>query len=471
MPARQRYRFQRCIDFKTLGGDLLRLLVVGAILVGMSSTAEAQDYVTPSIMAAKEALVRLGYDVGVVDGKWDPKARAAMNDLREKNGLPAAQGFVGSSLELVHRLSPGATAVPHPGILVTDPVLRREFIQSHPRDPQEAFCQGPAGADDELITDVIPEKPIAKVTASADEKLGYMTHDQDWFTPVMHAVMGAHNACIAGDNGYCGHIVELMSKWAGADAMKVGVKQSDFAYEDVSWGANIVLRKFIFAYADARRLIKVDPVTDAAILDWLKRRIDDYQFIKVDHNPPTHSAATRGDNHAMADAMPAMAFGAMVGDRSMMETGFSRYRISLGTMRDDGSLPSETRRGANALHYSNFQIGQLISTQVLAQAQGIDPTGDEAAAGKTVPKAVGFLLDAFEDFDKYTPYAKQEQGSSRPDYKLPWVIPAHFGWLPAYLSLFRQRREHHSATYDIQVRRARLLAGQPGRRKDAAASV
>jgi hypothetical protein len=57
-------------------------------------------------------------------------------------------------------------------------------------------------------------------------------------------------------------------------------------------------------------------------------------------------------------------------------------------------------------------------------------------AENTIPKAVDFLLDAFENFDKYSPYAKEEQGSSRPNYKLPFVIPAHFGWLPAYRALF-----------------------------------
>lgn len=415
---------------------MLRPFVIGLLLSSSISLAQAQDYVVPTVTAAQEALVRLGYDIGDIDGKWGPKARAAMNDLRAKNELPPAKDFVGSSLELVHRVSPGTTTLPHPGILVTDPAKRREFLVSHPRlPPQDDFCQGPKGSDGEFIDDLLNEAPVAEVTASADENLGFMTRDQSWFISVDHATMGAHNACVGGDDRYCKAIVTLMSKWADADAMKLGVRRNTFAYEDVAWAANTVLRTLIFAYADARKLVDVDPVENATILDWLKRRIDDFVWVRDTHGPDI-AGPMRGDNHAMADAMPAMAFGAMVGDGSMLQTGITRLQVSLSSMRDDGSLPAETRRGANALHYSNFQIGQMISAQVVAEAQGINPAGEEAAAGKTIPKAVDFMLDALEDFDKVTPYAKEEQGSSRPDYKLPFVIPAHFGWLPAYMSLF-----------------------------------
>ena len=85
-------------------------------------------YQGATIVAAQEALARLSYDIGKPDGKWSAKTRDALNDLRAKNGLPPADTFTGSSLALIHRLSPGATTLPHPGLIVTDVVARRAFL-------------------------------------------------------------------------------------------------------------------------------------------------------------------------------------------------------------------------------------------------------------------------------------------------------------------------------------------------------
>ena len=112
---------------------MFKILCAGLIALATTSAVGAAGlpYTTATVTAAQEALTRLGYDVGAADGKWGKAARKAMNDLRAKNGLPSADTFTGSSLELVHRLSPGATTLPHPGIVITDPVARRTFIQDN----------------------------------------------------------------------------------------------------------------------------------------------------------------------------------------------------------------------------------------------------------------------------------------------------------------------------------------------------
>jgi hypothetical protein len=171
------------------------------------------------------------------------------------------------------------------------------------------------------------------------------------------------------------------------------------------------------------------------VLDWLKRRIDDYHYVKPSGNKPGTIRYLEASNHALAAMMPALAFGAMIGDRSMMTDAFDTWRTVLGSMRADGSLPTETRRGARALQYTNFQLAQLISTAEVAKAQGIDLYG-EAAPDKSIQKAVQFLLDAYEDFDKVKGYAKVNEGSPSNDYTIPFIIQMHLGWLPTYFARF-----------------------------------
>src|SRR5690606_33037196 len=128
---------------------------------------------------------------------------------------------------------------------------------------------------------------------------------------------GAHNACIAGSDNACQNIVTMMSTWADADAMKPGAKRSSARqFDDISWIGNSLLRNFIFAYADARRLVTIDPGKDAAVLDWLKERVDEYHHVISSGNRPGSTDFSEASNHALANMMPAEAFGAMIGDRS-----------------------------------------------------------------------------------------------------------------------------------------------------------
>lgn len=416
---------------------MLGRIAVGTLVWAVCSAALAQSYEARTVETVQEALVRLGYDPGPIDGQWGGKARAATNALREANGLPPTKELAGSSLELVHRLSPGETTLPHPGILITDPAERRLALPGlNGTDPAYYLCQ-PRVGDGERIEDVIAGGPIAEAKATVSGR-GYITRNDDWFTPIAHAVTGAHNLCIAGNDNACTNITTLMADWAAADALKSGVKRSSVReFDDTSWAANTVLRSLIFAYADARRLTPLSPEGDATVLDWLKRRVDEFHHIEPSGNKAGSIYFAEASNHALANMMPAAAFGAMVGDRSMMEPALERYRLVLSELRPDGSMPTEAKRGARALHYTNFQIGQLLSTAALLQAQQIDPSGPEAADGKTIPRAVSFALDAYENFDLLKPYAKTNEGPGpSEDYTIPYVKPFHLGWVPAYVALF-----------------------------------
>lgn len=413
-------------------GECMRTLLAGLfVLLSLVPALGAAPYEAQTVKAAQEALTRLGFEVGTADGVWGSKTRKALNELREQNGLPPADSLTGSSLALIHRLSPGATTLPHPGTVVIDAVARRAYLTSPNRSiARSQWC--PAEVDDvQPVSELLEHEPIAIIDTAANPDVNYIAHGDDWYTPIMQSMLGAYDMCLAGDDKSCQDITGLMTKWAAADALKPGAKRNNRRWDDISWIGNSLLRNFIFAYADARKLTPVDPVDEATILDWLKRRIDEYHY-NIPSGNEGEVSYTEAGNHALANMMSGMAFGSLVGDRSMMEDAFASWRVAMGYMRDDGSLPTETRRGARALQYSNFHLAQMISVAEVAAAQDIDLYG-EFPAEKSFPKMVEYLLDAYENFDKVTVYSEYNEGSPG-DYHIPYIIQMHFGWIPTYFA-------------------------------------
>lgn len=399
------------------------VLFACGVAAGLAPAVAEPAYQKPTIVAAQEALVRLGYDIGKVDGAWRAKTRDALNELRAKNGLPAAPTFTGSSLALIHKASPGATTLPHPGLLVTDIEARREFLAT-PDATRIRMIWCPASIGRGRPPQSYFANPVATITTAAGAA-GFITQDEDWYSPLLEGLTAAHGQCVAGKDDRCSAIVELLKTWAAADAIKPGAKRGQQAFQDNAWIGNILLRNFILSYASARSLTPVPTEDETLILDWFKRRIDDYHYIKPGNET---------SNHAMAAMTPALVFGALVGDRSMMEPAFGTWRTVLKSMRRDGSLPMETRRGARSLHYTNIQIGQLIGVAKVAESQGIDLY---ATAPNALQKALGFLIDAYQNFDKVSGYAKANFGPGPSnDYTIPYLAEHHFGWLPAYYVRF-----------------------------------
>jgi poly(beta-D-mannuronate) lyase len=385
-------------------------------------------YQAATVKAAQEALTRLGYDVGTPDGAWGPKSRAAMNQLRAQHGLPPADDFVGSSLWLVHRESPGETTLPHPGLLITDLVARKAAIAAEP--PLGFSCAIPVGIG------IRPDwAPTPDTVYPIDSPKGFIEGKDDWYSEINEGLTEAQGKCIAGKAEFCTATITMAKTWAEADALKPGARRNTRGETDVYWISNILLRNLVFAYDVAQTFETVDPATHALILDWLKRRIDDYHYIQRSEGKPGDVMYWPASNHALTRMMPAAIFGALVGDRSMMEPAFERWRIVLSSMRKDGSLPTETRRGARWFHYSSLQIGQLLTVQQLAKAQGIElvPTDPE----DSIPHALSFVVAALGDFSIATKYAKANQGGGESnDYSIPFMRKFHFGFLPAYLTLY-----------------------------------
>ncbi|MBJ3786802.1 alginate lyase family protein [Devosia sediminis] len=410
---------------------MFRFALVAAVFLAVSpALAQAPAYHADTVKAAQEALARLGYDVGTADGAWGPKSRAAMNELRAEHGLPEAEDFVGSSLWLVHRESPGETTLADPGLDLVDLVERRAEVEANPQ--LDALCRMPVGIG--RAPRSVPAPDVVSPIAIPD---GFIADDDDWYSAIQEGLVMAQGQCLAGAAGACRGIVQMATTWAEADALEPGVSRNHEMAEDVYWIANALLRDITFAYSTAIAFEEVEPVAHAHVLDWLKRRIDQYHFARrgPSESRPGDANYFPGSNHAMAHMQPAMAFGAMVGDRTMMQPAFDRWETVLGSMRNDGSLPTETRRGARWLHYSFVQMSQLLATELVAKRHGIELV--PPSENQSVPNLLSFVTAGLADFDLAVPYAKANAGPGpSEDFTVPWVRKFYFGVIPGYRELY-----------------------------------
>ena len=410
--------------------------------------ASVPSYVSPTVLAAEQALVRLGYDIGTPDGKWDKKSNKAMNELRAANGLPSEANFTGSSLALIHRLSPGTDTLPSPGLFVTDVKVRRAELATAPAIVTSQ-CKSIIGQG----TMISFAKPIATIDRFKLTN-GVLRGDDDWFSAYWDTFLGAESDCLAGNDRTCKAIVDYTIKSASTNAFApVHNPPTGQANEDEKWVANVLLRDLIVAYGIARQFAPPSPVDDATVLDWLKRRVDLYHNIVPGSYTIGDRNSAKHNNHGLAHVLSAFVFGVLVGDRAMMQPALETYREILEGIRVDGSIPTETRRGSAWFHYSNVQISQLLMLAEMASAQGIDADNGLADPRFTIPHAVSFLLDGLHDFDIARPYAKaNEQPTFGPASEPPRINGLQISWLPAYIARFGE---------DDNVERMRTMTVDP----------
>lgn len=411
----------------------MRQLLCLLLLIAFADPATAApSYLPATVQAAEEALQRLGYDVGLPDGKWDTKTTKAMNELRAANGLPPAKTLTGSSLALVHRLSPGTMTLAHPGMFVVDAVARRKVL-SEATDLASDHCPAKFG-NGPLLNDV----PLTPVITSIKTVDNHIAEGADWFSAQLESLVAAQGSCLAGNDKMCQAIIDFTEKSAISGALRpkvdppVGPKN-----EDLKWIGNIMLRNIIVAYGIARQFSPLPPQREAIVLDWMKQRVDQYHNIVPDTTPIGDLHSARYNNHGLAHMMPAFMLGVLIGDRSIMQPALDTYLAVLKGLRKDGSIPTETRRGSGWYHYSNLQIGQLLAVSAVAKAQGIDLGDANLGDQFSIPHAVEYLADALTNFELAYPYAKANEGPTFGDGSLPpYIRGFETGWIPTYIARF-----------------------------------
>ncbi len=155
------------------------------------------------------------------------------------------------------------------------------------------------------------------------------------------------------------------------------------------------------------------------------------------------------NNHAYLAASVYAAWGALTGDRELFGFALNAYRHALASMRPDGSLPLEVRRGARALWYQRQAIASLAVIAEIAAVQGL-PLWQRREGGKDLHLGIRFLLDAVADPDRVLRYAR---ANVNPDPSWNWRGQDwgfltkrphghhYMAWAEIYLARFPDRQE------------------------------
>jgi poly(beta-D-mannuronate) lyase len=236
-------------------------------------------------------------------------------------------------------------------------------------------------------------------------------------------------------------LVELLDRWAKGG----GLRKLDPTSTGEVYSLNRALLPLIASFA----IVREAPEMDRARRD----RIEAWLGVLVRSRPPPGGGdpdrVTSANNHLYLHASVDMAWGALRGDDTMFRKGIAAYRRALGDMREDGSLPLETMRGARALWYQRHALASLVTIAEIAAQQGYDLYALEVD-GVSIHRGIGFLLDAIAEPARVWPYA---QTDFNPGTTAPWreqdltflerrgANRHYMAWAEAYLARFPERDE------------------------------
>lgn len=85
----------------------------------------------------------------------------------------------------------------------------------------------------------------------------------------------------------------------------------------------------------------------------------------------------------------------------------------LNSLRPDGSIPMETKRGAMALHYTALEMSNLLRGLMILRAN----SAEDSKKIEAFETALVFYLDALQDLEKVDDYAAENVMAGRPNPK------------------------------------------------------
>jgi poly(beta-D-mannuronate) lyase len=227
-----------------------------------------------------------------------------------------------------------------------------------------------------------------------------------------------------GDRYFADCLVDLLGKWAAADALSEfhytpKERQAWFNVEDMIFAAGL-------AYAVVRDQIG-DRAADKARIDaWLAR-------VARNHLAIRGGRSSCCNNHFYRRALYATVIGILNADDDLFRIGVSALLSALHEMGPRGELPREIARGARAVHYQNYALVYLVPIAQLIERQGY-AAYDLRVAGRSLHDAVSFALDLLED-----PSELGDLAPARQDLQFV-EDDQYFAWMEIYLSRFADAR-------------------------------
>ena len=258
---------------------------------------------------------------------------------------------------------------------VIDPQLRSLILETQ-------------NLDTACFSGALPEADaMAPITGlGGTDEYGSDQATQDFAWGVM--VLGAR--ALGGDSGSSAELADIFNEWADSGALMSTERSHDAVY-----ALKRTLLPMIVSYSIARPIIPED--RRIVVETWLDRLV------------ALASTEFDGDvdfnNHRyLADSVIA-AWGALSDDPSLLDTAEARLVYALTEqLREDGSWPLETRRGARALWYTRQSLASLTFIINMLEAQGRDPMADPTLQAQ-YEKALTYLLDGIRNPAIVTKYA------------------------------------------------------------------
>jgi len=160
---------------------------------------------------------------------------------------------------------------------------------------------------------------------------------------------------------------------------------------------------------------------------------------RVKYSKHGHDSLERAQNHYIGSASAQMSVGSYIDDKNLFDVGVNQWFETLSTMREDGSLPSETSRGSRAIWYTGITLTQLMRLAEIARSEEFD-LYDVVVKGKTYHDAVKFMLDVSEQPDLIYQYAEYDVFSGG---NIPHTVQEHsppsggqYSWVAPYVVRF-----------------------------------
>lgn len=365
-------------------------------------------------------------------GVWSTTANPAWK--QKKTNEEAQSGSLPSNSIVIAR----------PGVVAVDAPARRDQLTSA---GALAMCAG-----------FVPTS-AARVLDTVDAPGGYGLDER--YTRIAENFRRLGAGCLRGLESACAEIQDGAMAWARESELggPKGNRDSGL-FANTTMTVNMrLLAPMIAALGVAEQFSPLGSTNRRVLDPWLRQKVDEYEHGRRgagSYRAGKHGTTARraAHNHAVQSSLAAMSYGAWANDAKYFKTGVDQWFITLESMRRNGSLPIETRRGARALFYHGRTLSALMQLAERASVQGIDLYAYAPNKEKTIHRAVAFFINAVEDPELVLRYARTNKspGPSK-NYKVQDLggTGSTMGWIAPYANRFPD----HANTRRLMARRLR----------------
>ena len=256
----------------------------------------------------------------------------------------------------------------------------------------------------DLVPAYLPKKVVADT--SVDYAGG---SNNEIFDRVNRANLPIGMACQGGDPIACDKMVEILHEGARNDRLRFD-KNLKWRHQTAYMVNNHLLLPTLNFYSFAiAKAPSWNETIHAEIGEWLARVIadsDEYLFYGFGYaEGPLWQEMKSITNHVTMQGAVRMAYGILWNDRERVVEGINLYKYRLETIREDASMPSETRRGSMALNYQNQGITDIVLIAEMAASIGIDLYSYRNRRGQDIHDVAEFVVRTHIEDDLIREYA------------------------------------------------------------------